>query len=171
MDEDKIPEDSYAVLDFDDEDADELRNSEFIEFEPKTTKLKETSAEKISEFYDENNKIIGTKIIEKKSGAITEIKYSAGGAKTSVIIRGKDKKILKNIEYYENGIVRLSTNYAKDSSYKSIAYNVDGSRKSYVVKHKDGTSDSVYYNADGKGGNLIVKMDAAKNVLEKRLEK
>lgn len=168
--ENKISEDLYADIDFDDEDGEELRNSEFIDIEPAKVELKDSGKEKISKFYDENNNMIAAKVIEKKSGSIMEIKYGAPGKKSSVTLRDKNKKIRKNTEYYENEIPRLTTDYALDGSYKSVKFNVDGSRQSYVIKHSDGTADCVYYNADGKGGNLIVKMDAAKNVIEKKLE-
>ena len=169
--ENKISEDLYTDIDFDDEDSDELRNTEFIDIEPSKIELKDSGKEKISKFYNENNDVIAAKVIEKKTGSVMEIKYNEAGKKASVNIKDKNKKLRKNTEYYENEMPRLMTDYALDGSYKSVLFNVDGSRQSYVIKHSDGTADAVYYNADGKGGNLIMKLDANKNVLEKRIEK
>lgn len=168
--EKKISEDEYAGTDFSDDDS-ELRNSEFIDAEPAKIEVKDSGNEKISKFFDENNNMIAAKLIEKKSGTIVEIKYGTMGRKSSVVVRDKNKRIRKNTEYYENEAPRLMTDYGTDGSYKSVMFNVDGSRQSFVVRHKDGTSEAVYYDADGKGSNLVVKMDAAKNVIEKRIDR
>lgn len=166
----KNSEDEYAGVDFkDDGTDDELKAAEFIGVEPKSVKLQENETEKMSQFYSEDDKLLAEKIIDKKTGAITEIKYTALGKKESVTIRDKDKVIRKSTDYYEGGSLKLVTDYGRDGSYKSMMYNVDGSRQSYVEKHKDGTADAVYYDADGKGAKLLVKLDRNKEVLEKKL--
>ena len=50
-----------------------------------------------------------------------------------------------------------------------MMYNVDGSRVSFVDKHEDGTADAVYFDVDNKGAKLEVKMDANKNVIDKKI--
>ena len=65
----------------------------------------------------------------------------------------------------------MVTDFERDGSYKSTVYNVDGSRQQYVVKHKDGTADAIYYDADGKGTNVLIKFDANKEVIEKKILK
>ncbi len=165
----KVSEDLYADTDF--EDDEELNNSYFIGIEPKNIKIIEKKEEKTSQFYDGSNKLLAEKIIEKKSGKIIEIKYDPMGFKVSYIEKDKNKRLTKSIKYYENGQQKMVTDYGKNGDYKSLAFNVDGSRQSYVEKHKDGTADAIYYDADGKGNNVVVKMDSNKEVLEKRVVK
>lgn len=164
-------EDSLIGFDFDDEDAEALSNAEFVSEAPASTKFKKTKEEKIAQFYDDNDNMLAEKIIETKTGDIIEIKYRPSGMKESYLRRDKQKRVRKSIDYYENGVQRLVTDYQTNGAYKSSLYEVDGSLKSFVDKHADGTSDSVYYNIDNKGTKLIVKMDAKKEVIEKRTEK
>lgn len=162
-------EDKLIDFDFDDEDKEELLDSKFIAEAPVETKFKKTKEEKISQFYDKNKKMLAEKIIETKTGDIIEIKYRESGIKESYVKKDKKKRIKKAIDYYENGVKRLSTDYEANGSYKSSLYEPDGTLKSFVNKHADGTSDSIYYNIDNKGTKLLVKMDANKEVIEKKV--
>ncbi len=162
-------EDVYTDIDFEDEEK-ELKASEFINVPLKSIKIKEVEEGKMSQFFDEKEKLVGEKIIHKKSGKIIEIKYNDLGLKTSYSEKSKDKKLIKVIDYYENGSIKLTVDYKPDGSYKSLMYNIDGSRLSYVEKHPDGTADAIYYNADTKGGTLYVKLDKNKEPIEKRVE-
>ena len=168
----KNSEDMYADTDFSDDDSDEeLKNAEFIDITPKKIKLNDTKDEKQSMFYDENDKLVAERIIEKKSGKVIEIKYNSLGKKQLVMEKDKDKHLRKTIDYYEGGTVQMITDFEKEGSYKSVVFNVDGSRQQYVVKNKDGTADAIYYDADGKGTNVLIKFDENKNAIEKRILK
>lgn len=165
-------EDLYTGTDFkDDEDDEELKSAEFVDSIPEEIKIETTATEKISKFFGENKKLLAEKIIEKKSGKIIEIKYNELGGKLLVTERDKTKKITKCTDYYENGALKMVTDYGVSGSYRSMLYNPDGSWQSLVIKHSDGTADATYYDADKRGTNLIVKLDANKNVIEKRTEK
>ncbi len=166
-------EDMYAACQFDDESSndDELKSAEFIDVEPVDVKIEKTEKENISKFFGENKKLLAEKIIEKKSGKIIEIKYDELGGKKLVTERDKNKKITKCTDYYANGAIKMITDYGVGISYRSMMYNADGSWHSLVEKHEDGTADATYFDADKKGTNLIVKLDANKNVIEKRTEK
>ena len=169
--EKKYSEDALEGVEFDDE-YDELKNAEFVSEKPASVKLRNSKDEIASQFLDENQNVIGEKIIEKKTGDVIEIKFFQNGKKESYIRRDKQKRIRKAVDYYENGIMKLATEYGPDGvSYKSMKYDPDGTRVSYVDKHKDGTADAIHFDFDGKGSNLIVKMDANKEVIEKRVEK
>ncbi|MCD8024693.1 MAG: hypothetical protein LUE64_04090 [Candidatus Gastranaerophilales bacterium] len=173
MDEEikKTSEDLYADIDFDDENEDILKDTRFIDVPPKDIKFEENKKEILSKFFGENDKLVGERIIEKKSGEITEIKYDDFGKKVSVVFRGKDKKVKKSIDYYESETVRQVTNYAPDGTFKAITYNIDGSKQNYLEKHEDGSADAVYFNVDGNGAKLIVKLDENRQVIEKHVEK
>lgn len=163
-------EDFYTDIDFD-EDENELKDSKFIGIEPDNIKIENNKDEKTSKFFNKEEKLLAEKIIEKKSGKIIEIKYNILGNKTSVTERDKEKKIKKLVEYYENGIQKLVVDYGKNGAYKSMAYNPDGSRASYVDKNEDGFAEAIYFDVDKEGSKLIVKLGPNKEVLEKRVEK
>lgn len=169
----KSDEDLYAGVDFDDDEsvADELKNAEFVDAKPAEVKIEQTAKESTSKFFNEDKKLIAEKIIEKKSGKIIEIKYNELGGKLLVTEKDKNKKIVKCTDYYENGALKMITDYGVNKSYRSMMYNADGSWHSLVIKHEDGTADATYFDADKKGSNLIVKMDKDKNVIEKRIER
>lgn len=169
----KTSEDIYAATDFSDDETneDDLKNAEFIDITPKEIKLSDTKDEKLSRFYNDDDKLVAERIIEKKSGKIVEIKYNPLGQKELVMVRDKDKTLRKTTDYHANGVIQMVTDFERDGSYKSTVYNIDGSRQQYVVKHKDGTADAIYYDADGKGTNVLIKFDANKEVIEKKILK
>ena len=76
--------------------------------------------------------------------------------------KDKDKHLRKTIDYYEGGTVQMITDFEKDGSYKSVVFNVDGSRQQYVVKNKDGTADELYYVVDGKSTKDFIKCEENK---------
>ncbi len=168
----KTSEDALADIDFEDEKEEkELKDISFLKVDAKTCKLKEEDDSLVSEFYSNDEKLVGSKIIHKKSGHIIEITYNFIGGKETVSEYDKEKNLIKSVDYYENGQVKLSTEYGKNGSYKSMMYNVDGSRLSYVEKYIDGTADAIYFDADNKGTRVEVKMDKDKNVIEKKIIK
>ena len=168
----KSSEDSLADIDFEDENEEkELKKSGFLKTVVKAFKLKEEEDSLISEFYGENDKLVGSKIIQKKSGHILEITYNLTGGKESISEYDKNKNLIKALDYYENGQVKLSTEYGPNGSYKSMMYNIDGSRLSFVEKYIDGTADAIYFDADNKGTRVEVKMDKDKNVIDKKIIK
>lgn len=165
----RTSEDNLTDIDFEDEEEKELKKSNFLKTDVKACKLKEDNDSLISEFYGNDEKLIGSKVIHKKSGHILEITYNFIGGKETVSEYDKNKKLIKAVDYYENGQIKLSTDYGPNGSYKSMMYNVDGSRVSFVDKHEDGTADAVYFDVDNKGAKLEVKMDANKNVIDKKI--
>ncbi len=173
IEEEQNSEDLYADIDFDEEDKDdiELKDAKFIAETPKTVKKKENKEEKLSQFFNDEDKLIGEKIIQKKSGEIIEIKYDPLGHKEGVLYKNKDKFLKKAVDYYANGSIKMVTEYEKNGGYKSLMYNADGSRQSFVEKHPDGTADAVYYDADAKGTTMYMKLDKNKNLIEKRFER
>ena len=168
--ENNVEENGLAGVDIDDEN-DSLQDAEFVDCEVKSAKTVDLEKETVTQFFDENNKVVGEKVIEKKTGSVMEIKYGAEGQKKSIMIRDKKKRLRRAVDYHENGVQRLVTDYETNGAYKSTLYNPDGTRVSYVVKHNDKTADAIYYNADGKGNNLVLKLDKNKEVIEKKIVK
>ena len=168
----KTSEDILADIDFeDDKEENELKNIGFIKADVKAYELKKEEDSLISEFYNKDEKLVGSRVIQKKSGHILEITYNSIGGKETVSEYDKEKNLIKSVDYYENGQVKLSTEYGKNGSYKSMMYNADGSRLSFVEKYIDGTADAIYFDADNKGTRVEVKMDKDKNVIEKKIIK
>ncbi len=168
----KSSEDLLADVDFEeDKEEQELKKSDFLKTNIETYKLKEEDDSLISEFYNKDKKLVGSKVIQKKSGHILEITYNLIGKRESVVEYDKNKTLIKATDYYENGQVKLVTDYGKNGSYKSMMYNVDGSRLSFVEKYADGTADAIYFDADNKGTRVEIKMDKDKNVIEKKIIK
>ena len=174
----KSLEDGYMDIDFeDDEDSNKSKSEDFVEeaifvdMTPVKEKSLETSEEKKSQVFNKDNKLLSEKIIEKKSGNYTEIKYGILGQVVSVKEYTKKKKIKKSTEYFENGQIDLVTDYGPMGSYRSMKYGIDGASISYVEKHTDGTSDAYYYDVDKNGSTLHVKMNRQKEVIEKKIER
>lgn len=172
MDNNKISEDLYTDVDFEDDESKESKKTpENIDIEDEIEELLSDVGNKVTEFYSEDKSVLEKKIVEKKSGETVEITYTLFGKKQTVTKKDKNNKIRKFVEYHINGVLKEMTEYGLDGSYKMLTYNIDGSWLTNITKHSDGTSDAIYYDADKNGTNLIVKMDKNKKVIEKRFEK
>lgn len=171
MDEnlEKISEDLYTDIDF--EDDEQISKAEVDSVIDEIENLIEDKQNKVTVIYSDDNTTLEKKIIEKKTGEIVEITYDLLGQKQTITKKDKDRKIRKFVEYYANGVLKESTEYETDGSYKLLSYNADGSWLTSIVKHSDGTSDVIYFDADKKGTNFIVKLDKNKEVIEKRFER
>ena len=164
----KNSEDIYLDIDFDEEqNNEELRKCKFVNAEIKSVKIKKDKESNMSEFYDTKDKLVAQKIIHKKTGHILEINYNSLGGKESVTEYDKNKILIKATDYYENGQIKLLTDYGPKGSYKSMMYNVDGSRLSFVEKFQDGTAQAIHYDVDNNGTKVMIKFDENKNVIEK----
>ena len=90
----KTSEDALADIDFEDEKEDkELKDISILKVDAKTCKLKEEDDSLVSEFYSNDEKLVGSKIIHKKSGHIIEITYNFIGGKEKVLEYKKKKKM------------------------------------------------------------------------------
>ena len=164
----KTSEDIYLDIDFNEEQSnEELKKCKFVNAEVKSVKIKKDKELNMSEFYDTKDKLIAQKIIYKKTGHILEINYNSIGGKESVTEYDKNKILVKATDYYENGQIKLLTDYGPNGSYKSMMYNADGSRLSFVEKFQDGTAQAIYYDVDNSGTKVMMKFDENKNVIEK----
>lgn len=163
-------EDSLLEIDFDDL-KDESKKIVFLEGKAKDVDVEESDEESRAIFYGENNKPLCAKIIEKKSGETTVIKYNLLGGKERVQKWDKDGNAKETITYFENGVVDTIKIMGPNRSYRCTQYNIDGTQVSFIIKHPDGTTDAEYYDADGRGnGTIFLKFDANNNVIDKKFK-
>ncbi len=167
----KISEDMYAAVDFDEdtENVDESKGAEFDDIEPVKFDISPDEILNRLPVFSDDNKLVSEKIIVKASGHTLEIKYDFLGQKESVREFDKNGLLVKATDYYANGQPKQTSDYGKNGAYKTLSFNIDGSRISFAQKYEDGLADAICYDVDKKGSKLAIKFDKDKNVLEQKL--